>query len=106
MHPLHGVPDALELPMPEPLSAANAKDGRPLMAVFGEYVVQCLYSRQWNLREAALNKVKYELPVLCGNGSDSQAMRDVTGMTCAVLQRAIKDKIAQVSLRRRRRSRR
>jgi hypothetical protein len=34
--------------------------------MFGEYVAQCLYSKPWQLREAAVSKMTLEVPTLAG----------------------------------------
>ena len=42
------------LPLPEPLSAADAKEADDISELLGPYVAAALYSRHWQLREAAL----------------------------------------------------
>lgn len=44
-----------ELPMPNPLGAADANDAGALTAALGEYTARCMYSRNWQHRNAALN---------------------------------------------------
>lgn len=46
-----------DLPPPEPLSAAAAKESHGMEEVVGEYTVLCLFSKNWVLRDAALQKV-------------------------------------------------
>lgn len=46
-----------DLPPPEPLSAAAAKESHGMEEVLGEYTVLCLFSKNWVLRDAALQKV-------------------------------------------------
>jgi hypothetical protein len=41
----------------QPLSAAAAKDSHGMEEVVGEYTVLCLFSKNWVLRDAALQKV-------------------------------------------------
>jgi hypothetical protein len=48
------LPRRADLPAPEALSAAARKDAAPLAEAVGEYVAACLASRNWQLREAAL----------------------------------------------------
>lgn len=61
---LAGVDGVADLPAPDPLSAAAAKDAGPAIDLFGEYVAQCLYSKPWQLREAAISKMAIEVPTL------------------------------------------
>ncbi|KAG5188043.1 hypothetical protein JKP88DRAFT_269553 [Tribonema minus] len=57
-HPLRGVPNLGDLPVPEPLLLkVDSSEVQGLIAVLGEYVARCLYSRAWTLREAAAIKV-------------------------------------------------
>ena len=97
-HPLDGVPNYEELPAPEPLPVgAAAGEGNELAAVagiFGEYVLRCLLSKQWTLREAAVAKAKLMAPGLAEGGGD----RDLVPALCRVLQAGAEDKIAQVFL--------
>jgi hypothetical protein len=58
---LTGVEGAASLPAPDPLAPSVEKEAAPLVEVFGEYVVRCLYSRAWSLREAAMLKMALEL---------------------------------------------
>lgn len=50
-----------DLPSPEALSAVDAKDAGPLAEVAGEYLARCVFSRTWQLREAALVWLAKEL---------------------------------------------
>ena len=45
------------LPLPEPLSAADAKEADDISELLGPYVAAALYSRHWQLREAALQQL-------------------------------------------------
>ena len=47
-----------DLPAPEALSLADAKDAETLIDILGEYTVQALFSKTWQLREAALMSVE------------------------------------------------
>ena len=42
---------------PEPLSAAAAKDAGDIPEVLGTHLARCLYSKSWQLREAALQQL-------------------------------------------------
>ena len=59
--PLAGVPNVEELPQPEALSAAAVKDVGALEGVFGEYLLRCLMSKSWALRDAALHKIRLDI---------------------------------------------
>jgi hypothetical protein len=43
-----------DLPAPEPLTPADAKDAQPLLDLLGDYTVRAMFSKSWQLREAAL----------------------------------------------------
>lgn len=63
-HPLEDVPNLANLPTPEALSYSkkDQPDQAALVQLFGEYIVRCLQSKHWVLREAALAKVTMNLP--------------------------------------------
>lgn len=50
-----------DLPQPEPLSASDAKDASDLSGVLQEYLIRCLFSKNWQLREAALQHIGQQL---------------------------------------------
>ena len=50
-----------DLASPEALSAADAKEASDLARVLDEYVLRCLFSKNWQLREAALLYVERQL---------------------------------------------
>ena len=56
-HPLHGVQGHQDLIDPEPIPPAMANEAKELSEIFGAYVIQCFYSKTWQLREAALSKI-------------------------------------------------
>ena len=43
------------------MSAADAKDASELAGVLEEYVLRCLFSKNWQLREAALQYIERQL---------------------------------------------
>eukprot|EP00929_Paragymnodinium_shiwhaense_P035233 TRINITY_DN19049_c0_g2_i2.p1 TRINITY_DN19049_c0_g2~~TRINITY_DN19049_c0_g2_i2.p1 ORF type:complete len:1031 (+),score=209.74 TRINITY_DN19049_c0_g2_i2:87-3095(+) len=59
-HPLAGVPNFEELPEPAPLAPGNDK-AMQITPLLGEYVTQCIFSKQWNLRDAAVQKITLDL---------------------------------------------
>ena len=50
-----------DLAAPEVLSASDAKDASDLAGALDEYVVRCLFSKNWQLREAALQYIERQL---------------------------------------------
>ena len=71
----------------------ESSDSSGLTALVGDYVVRCLYSKTWALRDAAVTKIKMLLV--------SQFTRDpgtaaVLSAIAAVLKSGLDDKIAQV----------
>jgi len=97
-HPLIGVPNYEELPLPEALPVgALGGEGNELadiVRLLGEYIVRCLLSKQWSLREAALLKFKLELPTLEGTNNAAELVPAI----CKLIQVGCEDKIAQVFL--------
>ena len=81
-----------DLPPPEALAPAEEKDAAPLIDVFGEHLVQCLYAKAWSLRQHALTQMAEQLPNLKSDG------RTVVHATCRVVSRACNDKMVQVYL--------
>jgi len=94
-HPLKSVPNYEQLQAPEPLPIAVGKEAEPLVALFGEYIVRCLYSKTWSLREAALMKLDLELNA---NAWEHENPRELLNAFAGILKRTIPDKITQVFL--------
>ncbi len=46
-----------DLPVAEALSGANSKDADPVLELAGEYVAAAFFSKNWQLRDAALGHV-------------------------------------------------
>lgn len=94
-HPLSGVANIEDLGPPDPLSASVEKDAEPLLDIFGEYVTQCLYSRAWNLRDAALQKLTLNLKAgIYSSGQSGQLLHALA----TVLRHTLPDKNVQVFL--------
>ena len=71
---------------------ASASELQPLVALFGEYVVRCLVSKVWALREAALTKARLRLKEFeAEHGAEA-----LVAPYCTVLKMGVEDKIAQV----------
>ena len=91
---LAGVPNAAELPSPEPF-AADMNSNLDLVAVttlLGDYRARCLVSKNWSLREATLAKVRLLLDE--GNWEQFEDLEQL----CDITRSCVHDKIAQVYL--------
>ena len=62
-----------DLPAPEALSAGDSKDAAPLADLLGEYLARCLFSRTWQLREAALARLAQDLEAGSLQGPDGSS---------------------------------
>jgi len=80
------------LPDAEPLSPADAKDAAPIVAVYGEGAAACLYSKQWQLRQAGAQQMTAAMPTL---DTDARALAQAT---CKAVGRCSHDKMVQVFL--------
>jgi len=80
-----------DLPAPEPLAGATAKDAEALQELAGEYVARAFFSKNWQLRDAALTYLVGQLPSLVGQHN---AFRTLVN----TVKRAMKDKVANVYL--------
>ena len=93
-HPLDGVPNHENLLEPEPLSPVVSQESTKLIEIYGEYIVRCLYSKTWALREAALQKITLDLPrVARENGN-----RNCFAAIAQILNNVGRDKVSQVFL--------
>ena len=93
-HPLEGVPNYEQLVEPEPLSPAINQEATKLIEIYGEYIVRCLYSRTWALREAALQKINLELPRVARENGNLKCF----GAVAQILNTTGRDKVSQVFL--------
>ncbi|CAE7214892.1 CEP104 [Symbiodinium pilosum] len=95
-HPLSGVPNVEDLSQPEPLNSSFLKEAEPLIELFGEYLTNCVYSKAWSLRDAALQKLTLDLN---GEQSENQS-KDQSRLAgyVVVLKRMVPDKNVQVFL--------
>jgi centrosomal protein CEP104 len=76
----------------EPLSAANRKDAEALLDCFGEEIVRCLYSKQWQLRSQGLKSV---LGAVEGQALEAEP-RQIFINCARIVKRGLGDKVAQV----------
>jgi len=96
-HPLAGVPNVEDLsqPEPEPLHSSFQKEAEPLIELFGDYLTRCVFSKTWNLRDAALQKLAMDLQ----NGEHRQKDQNrLLAGYIVVLKRMVPDKNVQVFL--------
>jgi len=97
-HHLRGVPNVEDiLTSPEVLPPALEKDKEVelLLQLFGDYITRCIFSKTWNLRDAALQKLALDLREGARNGDDpSQLLQAYAN----ILKRTIADKNVQVNL--------
>lgn len=81
-----------DLPDPEPLSHANASDGKEAQEISDAYTGMALMSKNHRLREAALVVLEARLPKLPG------APKDIFRVMGRIVLRALNDKITSVML--------
>ena len=81
-----------DLPAPEPIPPAEAKDAEALIDALGEYIVRALYSKTWQLREAALISIE---KVLKGPGVKGHK-GDLFKALSRALSKTVQDKVANV----------
>mmetsp|Transcript_16128 Transcript_16128/g.44039 ORF Transcript_16128/g.44039 Transcript_16128/m.44039 type:complete len:886 (+) Transcript_16128:261-2918(+) len=82
-----------DLPAPEPLAGNTAKEAEALEELAGEYCARAFYSKNWQLRDAALTYLSNQ--VASGElQSHSNAFRTLSG----IVKRGMKDKLANVFL--------
>lgn len=87
-----GIPEAENLPEPDEIPPALAKESETMIAVIGEFLTRCFYSNLWNHRDAAIRKVAMELD---SYRADQMLVLEV----CSTLvQSGAGDRIAQVAL--------
>ena len=117
-HPLEGVPDYLNLPLPEEInkadgglsasvnssnSHASTDSIHKIETILGPYCTRCLLSKTWSLREAALLKLSLTLKEVINDlQSTSESASDWWDIfsrgICIILERAMDDRIVQVFL--------
>lgn len=90
-----GAPNLEELGPPDPLAANVAQEAEPLQALFGDHLTLCVYSKAWNLRERALQKLAYDVREGTYHREDPNGL--LHGLA-TILKRAIPDKNVQVYL--------
>lgn len=94
-HPLAGVPNIEDLGEPEAVAAKEKEAAGPVSNFVGDYITRSLFSKQWNLRDAAVQKVLLDFNAGNFDGMDPSDL--LKGM-CLILKRAVPDKNPQVFL--------
>ncbi|GMF40249.1 unnamed protein product [Phytophthora fragariaefolia] len=87
-----GIPDAENLPDPDEIPPALAKESEELIAVIGSFFTRCVYSNLWNHRDAAIRKVTMEM-----DSYPVEPMR-LLEVCSTLVQSGAGDRIAQVAL--------
>lgn len=67
-------PEEITLPHSNPIPAAQVELAKPWIEAFGENLVCCLFSREWNVRETALRRLSKDVTSVFIEGSSSQNM--------------------------------
>ncbi|RMX49549.1 hypothetical protein pdam_00017438 [Pocillopora damicornis] len=67
-------PEEITLPHSNPVPAAQVELAKPWIEAFGENLVCCLFSREWNVRETALRRLSKDINTIFMEGSSSQNM--------------------------------
>lgn len=94
-HPLRGVPNFESLGGdPDALDPVK-EDAAPIVAIFGDYLTRCIYSKSWNYRDAALQKLTIDFRDGVYAQKDQGLLFE--GL-CTILRRTIPDKNVQVFL--------
>ncbi|GIL71611.1 hypothetical protein Vretimale_933 [Volvox reticuliferus] len=86
-----GWPD--DLPMPEPVPGAVAKEAEGLEDLAGEYVARAFFSKNWQLRDAAVAWLTKEV-----SGGGFEGKREAFRLLVRMAVRGMKDKVANVYL--------
>ena len=97
-HPLYGVPGYDDLPIPEDISYEDGHVSpeavQKVESLMGSYVSRCFYSKNWSLREAAIQKTSITVPSL-----RDQVNKDIMSRGLLLMaERGLDDRIVQVVL--------
>lgn len=94
-HPLEGVPNVTDLPVPEELvgKSKDVADQNGVTALAGEYIARCLFSKNWQLREAAITKIHMRLETEFEN---DPGITSCIPALATIVRVGVEDKIQQV----------
>lgn len=87
--------DDTQAPAAEPLSAVNRKDAEGLIELFGEPLVQNLYSRHWLNRQSGIKEI---ISLLSTDQLANQPPKNILLQVVKVLRKTLSDKVSQVFL--------
>ncbi|GMH57658.1 hypothetical protein TrST_g2332 [Triparma strigata] len=92
-HPLDNIPgvNSADLPEPDPMPAST--EGYPI-DVLGSYLIRCLHSKNWSLREAALAKIC----VMISDNTVPICEDKHIAPFCNVIKKGVNDSISHVML--------
>ena len=94
-HPLAGIEYA-NLPTPEDISKDISTDlAHKVDDFFGNYLAKCLFSKSWQLRDAALAKMSLLVPQMCVEISTEDCV-EMASVLCLIIGRCIDDNNVKV----------
>lgn len=82
-----------DLPAPETLSSTQFKKAEVLFPIVGEYIASCIFSRNWQLRDAGILRV---IETIDSNFESSVGDRDAFMILCKVASEALEDRVPSV----------
>jgi centrosomal protein CEP104 len=94
-HPLEGMPNFEELPIPEELrgKSRDVSDQNGVTTLVGDYLARCLFSRNWQLRETAINKIDQ---LLKSEYENTPGITQSIQALATIVRLGVEDKIQQV----------
>lgn len=94
-HPLEGIENFEELPVPDELrgKSRDVSDQNGVTALVGDYLARCLFSKNWQLREAAITKVTM---LLKSDYEDTPGITQSIQALATIVRIGVEDKIQQV----------
>lgn len=95
MSEVAGIEGVNTLPAPDPMDSRIEKEGSFLASYCSEYIIRCLFSKDWRLREVGILKFALDLPSLLEAHPDSRL--HLFKITCTLISHFLKtDKIANI----------
>ncbi|XP_048581640.1 centrosomal protein of 104 kDa isoform X2 [Nematostella vectensis] len=81
---------------PEPLKENDLRTAGMAVDVFGEHLVQCAFSKQWNFRQEAMEMLEQEMTSSSPDLTSDKEPRNVVRATVILLKKGIKEKVLTV----------
>ncbi|EDO38442.1 predicted protein, partial [Nematostella vectensis] len=78
---------------PEPLKENDLRTAGMAVDVFGEHLVQCAFSKQWNFRQEAMEMLEQEMTSSSPDLTSDKEPRNVVRATVILLKKGIKEKV-------------